>query len=139
MTGAALEWSYNPWRDRPGQAWGGLAALLACGGVVLALRLPAGVAIGLWVALAASFGQAFLPARYRIDDQGVTSGRGIFATRRAWTDIQRARRSREGVLLSPFSRRHWLDPYRALFLALPPAQGERLRGALDEWLRPHGL
>jgi hypothetical protein len=139
MTGAALEWSFNPWRDRPGRAWGGLAALLGCCALVVAMGMPAGVAIGLSIALGASFGPAFLPARFRVDDQGITSGRGPFSVRRPWSAVHRALRSREGILLSPFGRRHWLDAYRAWFLPLPPAEAERLRGALDDVLGRHGL
>ncbi len=136
---ATIEWSYNPWRERPARAWGALAALLLCCGLVVSTRLPLGVKLGLCAGAGASFGAAILPWRYRLDDDGVTSGRGPFAQRRPWSDIGRAVRSSEGILLSPFQRRHWLDPYRSLFLPLPPRASSHLAEDVDRLLSHHGL
>ena len=91
------------------------------------------------LAFAASLGSALLPGTYRLDPSGVTLGVGPFARHRPWDDMRRAVRSSEGVLLSPFATRRWLDAYRAVFLPLPrrgdPALTERVTRLLVE----HGL
>jgi len=136
---AALEWSYNPWRERPGRSLGALVAVLGCCALVSSLGLPAGVAIALSAGIGASFGPAILPWSYRVDESGVTLGRGVLSQRRGWTEIRRAVRSPEGVLLSPFERRHWLEAYRAFFLPLPSRASSRLAEDVEHILAQHGL
>jgi hypothetical protein len=138
MTHPALEWSYNPWRERPARAAYGLAALLLCCGLTAALGLPVLVTLGLCLACAASLGNAVLPMRCRLDPDGVTRRSAWLAERRPWSVLRRAVRTEEGVLLSPFGRRHWLDSYRALFLPLPARQGA-LADDVDRFLASHGL
>ena len=61
------------------------------------------------------------------------------AERRRWEQLQRVVRGRDGLLLSPYRQRHWLDPYRALFLPLPRGTDAPLAEALDHLLSSHGL
>ena len=139
MSDVPVQWSYNPWRERPGRAAAALAWLLL-GFVLLAgLGLPWGVRIGLSLALAASLGSALLPGRYRLDPSGVTHGVGPFARHRPWDDVRRAVRSSEGVLLSPFASRRWLDAYRAVFLPLPRRGDPGLAERVKQLLVDHGL
>lgn len=139
MTGRTLEWLYNPWRDRPGRASLGLVTALACCMLAVSLPLPGFASLLLCVACVATFGVAFVPVRCRLDDDGVTRRSGWFAERRPWRDLQRAVRTSEGVLLSPFRSRHWLDAYRALFLPLPAKAGPALADDVTRMLADHGL
>ena len=139
MSDAAIQWSYNPWRERPARAWAAVL-WLALGFVLLAgLGLQCGVRLGLSLALAASLGTALLPGRYRLDPTGVTLGVGPFARHRPWDDVRRAVRSSEGVLLSPFTTRRWLDAYRAVFLPLPRRSQPDLAERVARQLVDHGL
>ena len=139
MSDVPIQWSYNPWRERPVRAWAAVAWLMLGFLLLAGLGLPWGVRLGLSLAFAASLGSALLPGTYRLDPSGVTLGVGPFARHRPWDDMRRAVRSSEGVLLSPFATRRWLDAYRAVFLPLPrrgdPALTERVIRLLVE----HGL
>lgn len=107
--------------------------------VILAQGEPTLVETGLCLAVIASLSPVLSPARLRVDDEGV-SRRGPFGLdRRAWKELRRAVTGRPGVLLSPFQRPHWLDPFRGLWLPLPRHDGEALLVKLRERLREHGL
>jgi len=138
MSPTSLEWSYNPWRDRPGRAAVALVGALACCVAATSLRLPAIPTVVLCVVCVTALAVGFVPVRCRLDEDGVTRRSGWFAEHRRWRGLQRAVRSAEGVLLSPYRRRHWLDPYRALFLPLPHA-APPLAADLDRVLSSHGL
>jgi hypothetical protein len=134
-----LEWTYQPWRERPGRA--ALAAVGAFGVCVLILRLglaPFTAAL-LCIVTVSLIAPTFVPARCRVDAAGVAVRGPAGWTRRAWTDIRRARSGPHGLLVSPFSRRHWLDPYRSLFLPFPAAESAALGRALSARLAGHDL
>jgi hypothetical protein len=136
---AALEWTYQPWRERPGRA--ALAAVAAFGFCVLILRLglqPLTAAL-LCIVTVSVIAPTFVPARCRVDAAGVAVRGPAGWTRRAWADIRRARSGPHGLLVSPFSRRHWLDPYRSLFLPFPAAQSAALGRAGNARLAGHDL
>lgn len=136
---APLEWSYNPWRDRPGRAAVALVAALACCVAATSLSLPGVATLVLCVVCVTALGAAFVPVRCRLDESGVVRRSGWFAERRPWTELKRAVRRADGVLLSPYRRRHWLDPYRALFLPLPHRATPPLAEDLERLLVHHGL
>jgi hypothetical protein len=139
MTVGALEWSYNPWRDHPGRAAVAVVAALACCVLVTSLKLPGFAMLVLCVVCVASLGIAFLPVRCRLDETGVTRRSGWLAERRPWQGLHRAIRTPEGILLSPFRSRHWLEAYRALFLPLPANTRSSLADDVDRILTSHGL
>lgn len=135
----ALEWSFNPWRERPGAS--SLAAVVALG-LCLALwslgEAPLFTA-ALSAAAIASFSPLLSPARCRVN--GVCAARGgpFGWERRAWRDVRRAVLRPAALMLSPYGARHWLEPYRALWLPLPARDRERLTAALRPVLERHGL
>lgn len=139
MTAAALEWTYNPWRERPGRASATLVAALACCALATSFGLPALVALVMCVASLATFAVGFVPVRCRLDQEGVTRRAGWLAERRPWKDLQRAVRLPDAVLLSPFRRRHWLDAYRGLLLPLPARPEDGLADDVNRRLVEHGL
>ena len=120
---AALEadtgWTYDPWRERPRVAT--LAAVAALGLCVLVVRAhePFLVALGLCVFCAASFSPALTPVECRIGSDGVAR-RGLMGwERRAWATVRRLQPLPSGLLLSPYTRPHWLDGTRGLTLPMP--------------------
>ena len=139
MTLDALEWSFNPWRDRPLAA---VAATLMTVGmclVIASLAEPPLVRLVLGLAVLGTLSPVLSPARCRVDEDGIER-RGPFGTaRRPWNELRRVSARPAGVLLSPYARPHWLDPYRGLLLPLPAQGREGLLAALRGRLEAHGL
>jgi hypothetical protein len=63
-----------------------------------------------------SLSRYFFPTRYRVDDEGVEATHIIGSTRRPWTALRTFAADGRGVTLSPYLRRTWLEPYRAVRL-----------------------
>jgi hypothetical protein len=137
--GAALEWSFNPWRERPLAAGLALGASLGGGLLLSALGVAPLGCLLLALAMGGSFAPLLVPARCRIDDQGVAQ-RGPFGwERRRWETIRRAARVRGGLLISPFARPRRLDAFRALLLPMPRADRRALTAQVAPRLARHGL
>lgn len=137
--GATLEWSFNPWRERPGLS--AMAAVLALGMCAAVIQLGEATLLTVALAIAAigSLSPALSPARCRVDDAGAARGGPFGWDRRAWRDLRRAVPRAGALMLSPYARRHWLDPYRALLLPLPATERARLLAELKPVLERHGL
>jgi hypothetical protein len=134
-----LEWTYQPWRESPGRA--AVAAVAAFGLCVLILRLGMAplTSVLLCVVTLSLVAPAFVPARCRIDATGVARRGPAGWTRRAWTDIRRARTHRRGLLVSPYTHPSWRDAHRAMMLPFPAARSEDLAAAIARHLQAHDL
>jgi hypothetical protein len=111
-----LAWRVHPATERPN-----------LGAAILALVVVFSVVVGLWMrgmywsvfafgVLFLSLEAFFLPSRYELDAQGVVVHKPFSQAGRPWSQFRRVAFDPFGVTLSPFSRRHWLDPYRAVRL-----------------------
>ena len=135
---AALEWTFNPWRDRPLASV--TAAVLGLAGCVVVATLgeSAVVTMGLCLAVLGSLSPLLSPARCRADEEGV-SRRGPFGLqRRAWNELRRCAERPGGLLVSPYARPHWLDAYRGLLLPLPHRDRDALMAELRTRMKRHG-
>ena len=134
-----LEWSVNPWHERPGLSALALGSALGLCVALASLRQDWILTVALSLAAIASLSPALSPAVCRVDGSGL-GRRGPFGwSRRAWGEVRRVAFGRSSVLVSPFSRPHWLDPYRALVLPLPGVNRSRLEADLRTLLATHGL
>jgi hypothetical protein len=114
-----VEWSFNPWRERPGRAGVAAGVAVAMCVAVAALGIPMLVTLGLCLATLGALSPAFSPSRCRLDDAGA-GRRGPFGwERRRWSEIRRAHAGRRAIVLSPYAHPHRLDAFRALVLPLP--------------------
>jgi PH (Pleckstrin Homology) domain-containing protein len=139
MNLAPLEWSFNPWRDRPLAAAAAALMTVAMCLVIASLGEPPLVRLILGLAVLGTLSPVLSPARCRVDDDGIQM-RGPFGTaRRRWSDLRRVATRPAGVLLSPYARPHWLDPYRGLLLPMPARGREGLLADLRGRLAAHGL
>jgi hypothetical protein len=138
MSSEILEWSYNPWRERPVRALAGCFGAAVLGLLVISVGLPWVMALALSAAVVAPLGSVFLPVRLRLDEGGITRRCGPLTETRPWQRMRRAVRRREGLLLTPFRARSWLDSYLGFFLPVP-RQDAPPPAVLDRILASHGL
>jgi hypothetical protein len=132
-----LEWSFNPWRERPGLASLALVLVLGACALVASLRESPVLTLGLSLAAVASLSPLFTPTVCRVDGDGVARRGPLGWSRRTWADLRRVTLGAGGLFVSPYLRRTWRDAHRALFLPLPAARSERLLAALDPIVRDH--
>ncbi len=122
-----VEWTFDPWSERPGAAGIAALAVLAMWLMIALAGLPWLLALALGAFTGSRLLPAFIPAACRIGAEGAER-RGLLARqRRAWPDVRRIDDVAIGVLLSPFAERHWLDSTRALTLPMPGARRAELR------------
>ncbi len=114
-----VEWTFDPWADRPVTASLGALAVLAMWLLIATVGFPVLIAVALGVVVASPLSPAFVPAACRIEPAGAAR-RGLLGwVRRPWSAVRRIDEVPVGLLLSPYPRRHWLDASRALTLPMP--------------------
>lgn len=134
-----VEWSYNPWRERPALAGTALVFALGCCAVLISFRESWVLTAGLAVAAVASLAPLFTPACCRVGEEDVARRGPLGWAKRPWRDVRRARLTRGGLLVSPYAEPHFLDVHRALFLPLPAAGEGPLTAELESRLSVHGF
>jgi hypothetical protein len=134
-----VEWSFNPWRERPARSVAATVLALGLCLLVLAWRESVVLSGALCLAAVATLSPALSPLECRVDEEGVAR-RGPFGwERRRWSDIRRAVLRRAGLLVSPYRSRHWLDATRGLYLPLPSSATETLTPSIEPYLHRHGF
>jgi len=139
MTLDPLEWSFNPWRDRPLAAAAAALMTLAMCLVIASLGEPPLVRVILGLAVLGTLSPVLSPARCRVDEEGIQKRSPLGTARRRWSELKRAVARPAGLLLSPYARPHWLESYRGLLLPMPSRGRESLLAQLRERLSDHGL
>lgn len=130
---AAVEWTWSPWRERPGRAAVALGFTLLVFALVVTLVGSAVLAVLMMLAVAGTLAPLLVPSRCRVDHAGIALRSAFGWESRAWSDLRRARPGRDAIVMSPFTRPRRLDVFRAVVLPLP-AQG---RDALLAAVRMH--
>lgn len=136
--GAALEWSFNPWRQATPRAVLGTVAFVLAAVSIATLRLPPLAAAVLLVVFTSDFLQVVFPSRCRVDEQGVAR-RLLFWERRPWDRIRVARVGQQGLFVSPSVRPAALASFRGMLLPIPTAAPAALVNELRRRLTLHGL
>jgi hypothetical protein len=78
----------------------------------------------------------YFPTRYELTDE-CAQVKTIFATqKRKLTDFKKVYVGKNGVLLSPFKRKTFLNNFRGIFLFLPPERDEILKFLKDRISEP---
>ena len=131
---AGVEWSFDPWSERPVAAGIAALAVLLMWLILAACRFPWLLAVAQGIVVASPLVPAFVPARCRIERSGAAR-RGLLGwMRRSWADVRRIEDVPVGVLLSPYARRHWLDATRGLTLPMPrPRRAELAALVRERW------
>jgi len=66
----------------------------------------------------------FLPITYMLTDKGIEIDKRLFTARYEWKQFRRWFRTTGGIVISPFSRRNYLDNFRGVHLLLPAEPGQ---------------
>jgi hypothetical protein len=61
----------------------------------------------------------FLPVTYTFTDKGIEVDKRLFRARYEWKQFRRWFRTSGGIVISPFSRKSYLDNFRGVHLLLP--------------------
>ena len=128
-----VEWTFDPWTERPGAASVAALAVLAMWLLIVTASLPALIALLLGAFAAMPLLPAFVPASCRVGAFGAERRGLLAAATRSWADVRRIEDVPVGVLLSPYAKRHWLDATRSLTLPMPGARRGELRAAVRDW------
>jgi len=135
----ALEWDYNPWRERGTRSAIAAITLLAICLVLTGLHESAVLTLGLCLAAAGALAPLLTASRCRMDEAGIACRGALGWQRRRWVELRRAWVTAGGVMCSPYARAHWLDSQRGLFLPLPRAMRAALLAEIRPRLARHGL
>lgn len=116
--GSELKWESFPARERPGRTiWTSLFILTFLALIYFSYGLFWTFFAGLIFFL--TLNTYFIPQRYRLDKKGVAVDHIIYRVERSWQEFRNFYQTRNGVVLSPFRRRNFLDNFRGLHLLLP--------------------
>ncbi len=81
------------------------------------------LALAALLVLAVALHTYFLPISYTLDSSGITVDKRAFKHTYPWEQFRRFFRTTGGVVISPFSRRTFLDTFRGVHLLLPEDPG----------------
>ncbi len=135
----AVEWTWSPWRERPGRAVVALVFTLCVFALVVMLVGSAVLAVLMTLAVAGTLAPLLVPSRCRVDHAGIALRSAFGWESRAWSDLRRARPGRDAIVMSPFTRPRRLDVFRALVLPLPALGRDALLAAVREHCERHEL
>lgn len=58
----------------------------------------------------------FTKTKYEINENGIIVKRPFYEIKKDWDWVKRIELDKNGIFLSPFEKKTWLDPFRGLFL-----------------------
>jgi len=111
-----LTWTIHPVVERPAVS---VAVVLFLIAILVLIKIS--FQAWWWVILSAllimvSLARFFLPTRYELTNEGVTSRMLFVVHQRPWSYFRSFYRSKRGVVLSPFDHPSKLDTYRGMHL-----------------------
>ncbi|MBS4016053.1 MAG: DUF4118 domain-containing protein [Candidatus Latescibacteria bacterium] len=71
------------------------------------------------VVLFASLNAYFLPTRYTFTDTDIVIDKKLFKNKLEWSRFRKYYKTTTGIVLSPFTKRNFLDNFRGIHLLLP--------------------
>jgi hypothetical protein len=123
-----LSWTVHRAKETPGRTAVVSAFILAFVGFSWAVFGPMLGILAVMV-LFLALNTYFLPVTYTLTDKGFEVDKRIFTARYEWKQFRRWFRTSGGIVISPFSRKSYLDNFRGVHLMLP---AEERRTTSDE-------
>ncbi len=129
---APITWTFHPARYAP------IKTVISLAIIVFFLTLIQIFYGAFWVVLGllflfASLNSFFLPTVYVLDQDSVTIKKLYYTNRREFKEFRRYYSGKNGILLSPFAKRTFLNNFRGLFLYLP-SEGD-LRDKINDFVK----
>jgi len=115
-----LSWSIHRAKENPGKTAVVSVFILAFVAFSWAVFGPM-LGILAMVVLFLALNTYFLPITYTLTDKGIEVDKRMFTARYEWKQFRRWFRTSGGIVISPFSRKSYLDNFRGVHLMLPPA------------------
>jgi len=112
----ALEWSVWPARERPWAAGVLLASLAVLAFLIVQATGDRVLAVAAPVFILISVGSFISRTHYRLTAHGIEVKALGVSRARPWGEMRRAIVDENGVFLSPFEQRNWLEAYRGVRL-----------------------
>lgn len=113
-----LSWTVHRAKENPGKTVVVSAFILVFVGCSWAVFGPALGMLSV-VMLFLALNTYFLPVTYMLTDKGIEIDKRLFTARYEWKQFRRWFRTTGGIVVSPFSRRNYLDNFRGVHLLLP--------------------
>jgi len=113
-----LSWSVHRAKETPGKTVVASAFILAFVGFSW-WRFGPMLGMLAVVVLFLALNTYFLPITYTLTDRGIEIDKQLFTTRYEWKQFRRWFRTTGGIVISPFSRKNYLDNFRGVHLLLP--------------------
>ncbi len=129
-----LSWTVHRARETPTKtvvASVFVLAFVAFSWVVFGPMLGILAAVVLFLAL----NTYFLPITYTLNEKGIEVDKRLFTARYEWKQFRRWFRTTGGIVISPFSRKNYLDNFRGVHLLLP-SDPQRVFNYLDKQFAP---
>lgn len=123
-----LSWTVHRAKENPGKTVVAAVFLLAFVGFSWAVFGPM-LGMLAMVVLFLALNTYFLPITYTLTDRGIEVDKRMFRASYEWKQFRRWVRTTGGIVISPFSRRSFLDNFRGVHLMLP---GEERRTTSNE-------
>ncbi|HEY3157077.1 MAG TPA: hypothetical protein VGK76_10720 [Candidatus Eisenbacteria bacterium] len=112
----SLEWSVWPAREKPWTAAVLLGSLVVLGVVIAQGTGDKVLGVAAPVFVLASVGSFIAKTEYRLSPDAIEVRTLGVVRSRPWAEMRRATVDRNGVFLSPFEKRSWLEAYRGVRL-----------------------
>jgi hypothetical protein len=113
-----LSWTVHRAKENPGKTVVASVFILAFVGFGWAVFGPALGMLAVVVLFLAT-NTYFLPITYMLTDKGIEIDKRLFTARYEWKQFRRWFRTTGGIVISPFSRKNYLDNFRGVHLLLP--------------------
>ncbi len=113
-----ISWQVFPAREYPKKTVGAAVFLVALHVFIFIFYGPFWTIFALAVFFLA-LNSYFFPSSYILDNEGVLIVRWYSKHGRKWNEFRRVIFAKNGVVLSPFSRKTFLDNFRGIHLLLP--------------------
>lgn len=111
----SIKWEVLPARKNPKKAIFFVFFLIF---ITLLFGFSFGIFWGIFAFLILFFTNAtfFTKTEYEIDDRKIVVKKFFYKIEKDWEWVKRIEVDKNGIFLSPFKKKSWLDPFRGIFL-----------------------
>ncbi|MEO0083027.1 MAG: hypothetical protein ABIK33_01380 [candidate division WOR-3 bacterium] len=130
-----ISWQVHRAKETPKKT---LMVLLILGVFIIFLIIFYGLFWALFAAIVlfASLNAYFLPTTYTLTDNEIIVDKGLFKNKLEWARFRKYYLTTNGIVLSPFAKRNFLDNFRGIHLLLPKENTEPIINFIKNKLEP---